>query len=449
MSTTALWAQYLTQAHQRPLPFAVQNKTKLHVLDTVAAIVSGYELNAGLAGERLGRRLGGAGEATLLSARSFRCGAIQAATANAMAAHADETDDSHLRGRYHPGCSIVPAALAVAELYDVSGQQFLNAIAAGYDFGARAVLALGIPEHDKPRFSTHTIGGHWGGAAAAIALSSMSTEQATWALSYTAQQVSGIPYWRQDKDHIEKSFDFGAMAARNAVFTVLAIESGWTGCNDVLDGPESYLSAFGFKPKPEELHAELGQRFEIESATIKKWCVGSPIQAVLDSTKFLIDQYQIKAQDVQDVLITMPDDRIHIVDNRDMPDVCVQHLVALALLDGTVGFKAAHDHKRMGSADVQALRKHIQLMPSRELTLAKPARQAVVQIRLRSGEVVVKHTRAVLGTPENPMSTEQVQEKAADLIGDLLGADRTHRLIETFTHLEQVPSMRALIQDLF
>jgi 2-methylcitrate dehydratase PrpD len=310
-------------------------------------------------------------------------------------------------------------------------------------------MALGIPEHDKPRFSTHTIGGHWGAAAAAIALSPMSSEQACWALSYTAQQVSGIPYWRQDKDHIEKSFDFGAMAARNAVFNVLAIESGWTGCTDVLDGPESYLSAFGHKPRPDELLSGLGERFEIESATIKKWCVGSPIQAVLDSTKFLIDHYQIKDADVEHVLITMPDDRIHIVDNRDMPDVCVQHLVALVLIDGTVGFKAAHDHDRMTSSDILALRRLIQLEPSRELTLAKPARQAVVQIRLRNGSVVVKHTRAVLGTPENPMSVEQVEEKVIDLVSELLGADRTARLIDRFRQLEQQPSVRSLVRDLF
>ncbi len=449
MSATSQWADYLTQVGHKPLPLTVQHKTKLHTLDTVAAIVSGYELGAGRAGENLAQRLGGPQESTLLSARGGRCGAIQAATSNAMAAHADETDDSHLRGRFHPGCSMVPAALAVAELYDATGEELISAIAAGYDFGARAVLALGIPEHDNPRFSTHTSGGHGGAAAAAIALSPMSSEQACWALSYTAQQVSGIPYWRQDKDHIEKSFDFGAMAARNAVFSVLAIESGWTGCTDVLDGPESYLSAFGHKPRPDELLSGLGERFEIESATIKKWCVGSPIQAVLDSTKFLIDHYQIKAADVEHVLITMPDDRIHIVDNRDMPDVCVQHLVALVLIDGTVGFKAAHDHDRMTSSDILALRRLIQLEPSRELTLAKPARQAVVQIRLRNGSVIVKHTRAVLGTPENPMSVEQVEEKVIDLVSELLGADRTAKLVDRLRHLEQQPSVRSLVRDLF
>lgn len=449
MSSSNFWAEYLVRAKDRPIPELTLKKTRLHVLDTLAAVVSGYQLPAGQAGMRLAKRLGGAPEATVLSTPLFKCDAIQAATANAMAAHGDETDDSHLRGRFHPGCSIVPAALAAAELFGASGRQMLHAVAAGYDIGARAVLALGFPEHEAARFSTHTIGGQWGAAAAVIALAPLSLQQAHWALSYTAQQVSGIPYWRKDKDHIEKSFDFGALAARNALFTVIAVQAGWTGCVDVLEGSESYLSAFGFNPSPNELTLELGQRYEIEAATIKKWCVGSPIQAVLDSTKFLIDAHGLKANDVKKVVITMPDDRMHIVDNRDMPDVCVQHLAAVALLDGTVSFQAAHDHARMQAADILAIREKITLTPSHELTLAKPARQATVAIELMNGQLVSRHTVSVLGTPENPMHATQVEEKALDLVTDLLGDRAAARLVAAFDTKDHERPVADILNNIF
>lgn len=449
MNSTRVWAEYLGGVASQQLPASVQNKTRLHVLDTLAAVISGHELAAGRAGLALAKRLGGAAEATVLSTPQFRCDAIHAALANAMAAHGDETDDSHLRGRFHPGCSIVPAALAAAELFGSSVGQLLRAVAAGYDLGARAVMALGYSEHEAARFSTHTIGGQWGAAAAVLALAPLNTEQIQWALSYTAQQVSGIPYWRKDKDHIEKSFDFGAMAARNALFTVLAVQAGWTGCTDVLEGPESYLSAFGDQPEPGALTLELGQRFEVEAATIKKWCVGSPIQAVLDGTKYLIDHHGVKPGAVQQVRITMPDDRIHIVDDRDMPDVCVQHLVAVALIDGTVGFYAAHDRARMQAPDVQALRKKISLEPSHALTLAKPARQATVAIELTHGEVLSRHTVAVLGTPENPMSDGQVEEKVCDLVTGLLGQAITSRLVRAFDSQNEQRAVAAVLQHVF
>lgn len=449
MSSTNLWAQDLVRAKDRALPDLVLHKTRLHVLDTLAAVISGHDLPAGKAGLRLAKRLGGGPESTVLSTPRFKCDAIQAATANAMAAHGDETDDSHLRGRFHPGCSIVPAALAAAELFGANGLQLLNAVAAGYDIGARAVLALGFPEHEAARFSTHSIGGQWGAAAAAIALAPLSPQQAQWALSYTAQQVSGIPYWRKDKDHIEKSFDFGAMAARNALFTVIAVQAGWTGCEDVLQGSESYLSAFGFNPSPTELTLELGQRYEIESATIKKWCVGSPIQAVLDSTKFLIDAHGLKANEVKQVVITMPDDRMHIVDNRDMPDVCVQHLVAVALVDGTVSFQAAHDHARMQAADILVLRKKITLQPSHALTLAKPARQATVAIELMNGQLLSRHTVSVLGTPENPMHADQVEVKVLDLVSTLLGEQAAARLVASFDTSDHQRPVADILNNIF
>ena len=445
MSSTQIWANYLVDRRHTTLPDAEREKTKLHLLDTIAAIISGHELAAGRAGQRLARRLGGASEATVFSRNPFGCGAIEAGMANAMAAHADETDDSHLRGRFHPGCSIVPTALACAELFKSNAEQVLSAICAGYDIGARAVIALGIPEHQKPRFSTHTIGGHWGAAATAILLSPMSEQQARWALSFTAQQISGIPYWRKDTAHIEKSFDFGAMAARNALFTALAIGEGWSGCEDVLEGPESYLSAFGQDIRPDELTRALGNRYEIRDATIKKWCVGSPIQAVLDSTKYLIDLHQVRASMVQRIEITLPDDRIHIVDNREMPDVCVQHLVAIAILDGTVGFSAAHNQERMADPAIQKIRQKIFLKPSKELTIAKPARQAMVAITLDDGSIVSRHTKAVLGTPDNPMTTEQVQEKARDLIEPLLGREKC---IELITSLEEFSGTQT-VTDLF
>src|SRR5262249_60848652 len=91
------------------------------------------------------------------------------ALANGMAGHADETDDSHLRGRFHPGCGIVPAALAVGQQRDCGGAEFLRAVALGYDIGARFTISLGYPNPNQATHSTHTLGVAFGAAAAAPA----------------------------------------------------------------------------------------------------------------------------------------------------------------------------------------------------------------------------------------------------------------------------------------
>lgn len=436
-------AAYVAGALSRPLLPEVEERARLHLLDTLAAILSGAHLPAGQAGLRLADRLGGPPEAMVLASGRM-AGAATAALSNAMAAHADETDDSHVGGRFHPGCAIVPAALAIAEAEGRSGQDLLRAIVLGYDIGARAVMALGVRSADTARFSTHSIGGNFGATAAAAALAGLDRRGAMHALSYAVQQTSGVPYWRRDGDHIEKAFDFAGMGARNGTMAALMVQSGWTAVEGVLTGSPSYLSAFAEVPAPEALTDGLGTRFEIMGAAIKKWCVGSPIQAALDSVMALIQDHALTPGDVAELRAIMPDDRLHIVDNRDMPDVCLQHLLAIALIDGGVGFAAAHDRARMADPAVLALRSRMKAIASKDLTEARPPRQAIIEVDTSDGRHLRHHTRAVLGTPANPMTRAQVVAKARDLILPDLGADRADAMIAAVLSIGALGDVRTL-----
>lgn len=440
---TARVADWIVAATGVPLPEEVVEKTRLHLLDTLAAIVSGTALAAGQAGTRLALRLGGPPEALALGAGRL-VGAPQAALANSMAAHADETDDSHVGGRFHPGCAVVPAALAMAETMGRDGATFLRAVALGYDVGARAVMALGVRAANTARFSTHTIGGNFGATAAAAALAGLNQRGAMHALSYAVQQTSGVPYWRRDSDHVEKAFDFGGLGARNGVLAALMVQEGWTAVEGVLTGAPSYLSAFAEVPDPAALSDGLGTRFEIMEAAIKKWCVGSPIQAALDSLVALMTAHGIGPANVARLTAIMPDDRLHIVDDRDMPDVCLQHLLAVTLIDGGLGFATAHDRNRMRDAAVLDLRRRIFAIPSKELTEAHPPRQAIVEIETTDGRTLRHHTRAVLGTPANPMSRAEVVTKARDLIDPVLGADQGRQLVDAVLAIDALADLRAL-----
>jgi 2-methylcitrate dehydratase PrpD len=411
---------YIAEAAARPLPPEVARKTRLHLLDTLGAIVSGTQLPAGRLGARFAASTGGVEEALAVGARTLLPTA-QAAFANAMAAHGDETDDSHLAGRCHPGCAIVPAALAVAEREDAGGDALLRAIALGYDVCVRVNLSLGFSPPAKAKHSTHSIGPAFGAAAAAAALLRFDARQARHLLSYSAQQASGIPFWNRDHHHVEKAFDFAAMPARNGTLGALMVASGFTGVEDPLSGAHNLFAAFAERPDRAALVDGLGSRFEIMRASVKKWCVGSPIQAVLDAIMAITGGVPQDPASIEAITLIMPDDRVHIVDDRAMPDVCVQHLAAVALLDGGAGFAAAHDVARMQDPAVRALRARMTLVPSPELTVAVPARQAIVAIRFAGGEERRHHAVAVRGTPENPMTEAEVEAKVLDLVAPLLG----------------------------
>ena len=219
---------YIARAGKRPLPPAVREKTKHHILDTIAAMVSGAPLLPGRKGIAHVKSLGGAKEACVIGSRIVTS-AANAALANGMSAHADETDDSHAPSLTHPGCGIVPAALAVAEKESQTGQALLRAVALGYDVCARLTMSLNAYEFREDGHSTHSFGPMFGAAAAAGSLLKLNERQARYLLSYTAQQASGISCWMRDEEHIEKAFDFGGMPARNGVAAATMVAHGFTG----------------------------------------------------------------------------------------------------------------------------------------------------------------------------------------------------------------------------
>lgn len=427
---------YISSASERALPAEVIEKTKHHVLDTLAAIVSGSRLPPAGPVLRYVDALGGTKEA-LVCGTSTVTTAVNAAMANAMLAHADETDDSHLTSRSHLGCGVVPAALAMGEREGSSGIRLLRAVTLGYDIGARVCHALGTDQLYASGHSTHTFAPTFGAAAAAGALAGLSAQQCRWLLSYTAQQTSGVNCWQRDRDHIEKAFDFGGMAGRNGVTAATMVQAGFTGVDDVLSGPRNFLVAFSPEPQPERFVEGLGERYEIMHTNIKKWSVGSPVQAVLDSVQALIVEPGLNAEDVESVAVRMSDRESHVVDGSGMPNVNVHHLAALMIVDGTVTFATAHDASRVDDPAVRAMRARIELRPDPEL----PRRHPVVILKTRDGKTREHATAAVRGTPDNPMSRSEVEQKARDLLAPILGGERTDALVAAIRDLEKIENV--------
>jgi len=435
---------YMSAARARALPDEVIEHAKYHLLDTIAAMISGSELPPGQAAQRYVREHSGNGTTTIVGA-SLTAPPIDAALANGVMAHADETDDSHNESRSHPGCAVVPAALAAGEVYGIDGNVLLRAVTLGYDVGPRVVLAMGGAAFSyESSLSTHSIAGTFGASAAAACAAGLDARQMRWALDYTAQQSSGIVAWRRDTDHIEKAFVFGGMPARNGVTAALLVKSGWNGVDDIFSGPDNFFAAYSPKAQPEKLIEKLGERYEITQTDIKKWSVGSPIQGPLDAIEAIREKKPFEADQVKKVTVRLAPSVATVVDNRDIPDICLQHLVAVMLIDKTVSFHAAHDKPRMQDAAVQKQRAKVNLVRDEELAKLLPLRETVVEIEFNDGKRLSERVSAVRGTPRNPMGRDEVIDKARDLITPVLGRESSTRLIETVFEIEKLTEVRSL-----
>jgi len=435
---------YMSEAADRAVPDEVREKAGQHILDTLAAVISGSALPPGGAALRFARAHGGQPVATVI-ASNLLLGPIESAMTNAMMAHADETDDSHGPSHAHLGCAVVPAALAAGEEFGISGAHFLRAVTLGYDVGARFTMALGGEKYENESHrSTHSIATIFGAAAAAGCAARLDARQMRVLLGYTAQQCSGLTSWRRDTDHIQKAFVFGGMTARSGVTSALLVQAGWTGVEDLLSGKDNFFQAFAPQADPAVLVEGLGERYEITRSDIKKWAVGSPIQAILDALAALQQQHPFDAGQVQHVTARLALPEVITVDNRAMPDICAQHMIAVMLLDKTVSFAAAHDKARMHDPAVLQERAKVELAPDPQLAAFLPTRAARVQVTLKDGTRLSKEVNGVRGTSKNPMSHDEVVAKSRDLMSSVLGTAKGEELIEKVFSLTQVKAIKDL-----
>jgi 2-methylcitrate dehydratase PrpD len=432
-------SSYMAEARNRALPDNVVQETEHHILDTIAAMVSGSDLPPGRMAIDFARSYGGEKIATVVASQIL-CGPIEAAFANGELAHSDETDDDFTTGGAHPGCAVVPAALAAGEQFGISGTHFLRAVTLGYDIAFRAMKTVGPGMKE-----THNLVGTMGGTAAAGCTASLSAQQMRWLFDYAAQQAgAGIGAWRRDTDHIEKAFLFGAMGARNGVNAALVVHAGWTGVDDVLSGPNNFVESYNPKADAAGMIDQLGEVYGVMVTTLKKWTTGGPIQAPLDALENLQKRHPFQADQVRQVVVRVATSAAYTVNNRDMPDICLQHLVAVMLLDKTVSFRAAHDKARMQDSSVLHERAKVQLVPDAELEKLIPVRVAVVEVTLSDGTLLSERVEHVRGTPENPMTRDEVVAKARELMTPVLGAEKCSKLIERVLGLDNVKDIREL-----
>jgi 2-methylcitrate dehydratase PrpD len=437
---------YVSRARTTELPPEVLSKTKHHILDTLAAMISGVTLKPGEMALRYAKLQAGGPKEAQIVASNMLLPVIPAAVVNGMLAHSDETDDSNGSAGFHPGCAILPAALGMAEKEDLSGQDLVRAVALGYDIGARTNKALGRDALRARSTLPFSIAGTMGAAAAAGCLAGLTQpEEYRFLFSYAAQQACGVMTYARDTEHIEKAFIFGGMPARNGITAATMIQAGFTGVWDVLSGDNNFFLAFTDSTRPAHpdlMVAELGSRYEMMLTNMKKFCVGFPIQSALEALLLAVAEHRFKAADVVAIETRITKTGAHTVNDREMPDINLQYIFAVALIDGGVSFAAAHDVDRMNDPAIRTLRSRVTLIG--DGALGEGGHPAIVKVTLKGGKTATRRVEGFRGMAENPMSTAEVEKKARDLIEPVMGADKTRKLIETVRDLEKVKKARDL-----
>jgi 2-methylcitrate dehydratase PrpD len=189
---------------------------------------------------------------------------------------------------------------------------------------------------------------------------------------------------------------------------------------------------------------KLGERYEVSRTNIKKWTVGSPIQAPLDALENMRKKGSFDASQVRSVVVRIATSEAKTVNNRDMPDVSLQHMMAVMLLDKTASFTSAHDKSRMKDPAILRERAKVQLVPDEALEALYPRREAIVEVTLTDGTMITERVGAVRGTSDNPMTRDEVVAKCRELLAPTVGAANATTLIDTVLNIERLTDVRQL-----
>ena len=274
-------------------------------------------------------------------------------------------------------------------------------------------------------------------------MNGVSERGARYVLSYAAQQTCGLASWRNDDGHSEISFFMGACPARDGYWAAAMVTAGFSANPDVLAGRENFQDTFSDAADVREFVDALGERHEVMHTSMKRWHVGGPIHASLESLLALRKQHGLTQENVARITARVPARDGVIVKDRSAPNVNFEHILAVALLDGDVSLVATYDQARMRDPHVRAVATRVEMILDDELQALMPNRTAVVEVFTTDGRRLTHRTDAVPGTPAAPLTQAQVEDVARELIAPVLGAPRTERLITAVFELERRPTCGA------
>jgi 2-methylcitrate dehydratase PrpD len=386
------------------------------------------------------QELGGAAQATVLGT-SVRTSAPHAALVDGIASHVLDYDDTHLPTVIHPTGPAMSAALSVGEWKEASGKDLINAFAIGFEIECRVGLSV-HPEHYDAGWHITGTAGTFGAAGAAGRLLGLNPQQMSWALGMAGSQASGV---REQFGSMSKSLHIGKAAANGILGAVLAVH-GFDATDQIFEGRRGFNAVLSSGQHLERLTDRLGERWEFQNNGIKPYACGVVTHPIIDAVRRLREKEQLTAEDVREIKARVHPLVLELTGKREPRTglegkFSVYHCAAIALLDGNAGPGQFTDEAVSRPSAVE-LRRRLTLTPDHRLR----ENQAEVSVLLQDGRALTEWVEASAGTPQNPISDEDLRHKLHDLVWAFIPRWKEQRLPELVDSLTEIPDVGAFAE---
>jgi 2-methylcitrate dehydratase PrpD len=393
---------------------------KLHVIDTVAAWVSGAHTDEG--------RLLLAYRRKLTEAQP---GLLSDITINCALARLTEVDDIHLASMTTPGAFIVPAALSIAATRpQVDATTLAEAMIAGYEAMTRLGVAINGPSVLYRGIWPSYLSAAFGVAAVAARLTDLTADQTAHALAL-AFNMSGPGVGQHGAPSTSRWLAAGA-AARNGMLAAHAASAGFTADLGILDG--KYLAGvFDITPKLGALTARLGEEHALQSVSFKPWCAARQTMAATQAFTEVIAR-EVQVADITAIEAMVPPPMLRMIDHGIVEGDRLSWLTSLPyqLAIAALAPEQAFNLSPSGplASDIHVFMAKVKVVPDEALMEGFPSLWRA-RVRVQAGGAWHEHQIAQIpGDPGRPFTQADVREKFHRLADKAIGADRVERLAD-------------------
>ncbi len=446
MNESKKLAEFLADLSYKDLGGEVIEKAKDLILDQLGVELVASTKPWNVIVYKYVRGFGGLGESTIVN-YGDKVRAENAAFANATFGHGFEMDDSYLPGNVHPGCVVVPVALAFGERELIDGKGFLLAVVAGYEAMCR-IAGCVAPSLVRRGFHPVGVAGPFGAAAVVGKMLGFDDELMLNALSIAGSHSAGISEFNQTGGNVKRMH--AGMAASGGIRTALLAQAGLTGPPTILEGKKGFCRAFSNQYHLEQLMSNLGEEFTVTKVSIKRYCCCYQIQTPIDATTKIVKEHSIKPNDIEEIVMGTNVEGISavgtILEPKDITGAqfSAPFTLAMCVVKGSNGFRD-YSEENLRDPEIKRLAKRVRLVVDDEVQASYPAKRTIrMTVKLKNGTSYQQYLEGVRGTPENPMTRKEVEDKFRSIATVVLPKDKVEEIIDTVEGLDSLDNISSL-----
>jgi 2-methylcitrate dehydratase PrpD len=444
---TAAIVEFVGQLRHAALADEVRHYARRHLLDTVGVMIAGAGGDVATRAEAVLAAARPAGRIPV-PGRARRADLIDAAFLGGTAAHGIELDDGFRQGSVHPGCVVVPAALALGYDRRANGHALMEAIVAGYE----TVIAIGRACHPDLRqrgFHPTAAVGVFGSAAAAGKLRGLSADALANAFGLVASSAAGLFAFVNGGGDIKRLH--AGHAAREGLQAALLAEQGVEGPPGVIEARDGFMQAFARAEKVHAVALPPAVPFGITDCYIKPYPCCRHIQPAVEALIGLTNDEAISSDEVERIEVaTYRIAAEHAETGWDdfaSAQLSFPYLVGLALKFRAVKFEHFSEQTRRDPAFAAIARKLNVTAPPDVDRLYPQLRPARVTVTTARGSFTRQADEA-LGSRIVPLDDAGLKAKFLDLVGPVLGAARAKELGERLWSLDEISDVAPLVESM-